>query len=117
MHAFINITVTTLCMCPSVDSGRPAWGRRHGGMHKHFTCRTHVQICLWRYQQVSEQSTARGAAGVAAGNAVEEITSEAKSACNSLALSWLPLGQHVSSNLHIVSAYENGSVLHQIADR
>ena len=75
----------------------------------------HVQICLWRYQQATDQSTARGAAGPATGNVMEEIMSEGKSACNSFALSWLPSGQPINSSLHIVSAYENGSVLHQTA--
>ena len=75
----------------------------------------HVQVCLWRYQQATDQSTARGAAGAAAGDAVEEIMSEGRSACNSFALSWLPLGQPTSTKLHVVSAYENGSVLHQTA--
>lgn len=104
-------------MFPFVSSGTPAQGRQYGSVHKRNTCHIHVQICLWRYHQASEHSTARGAAAVAAGNAVEEIMSEGKSACNSFALNRLPLGQPISNRLHLVSAYENGSVLHQTADR
>ena len=74
-----------------------------------------VQICLWRFQ-ASEQSNARGAAGVPASNAVEELMDRGKNACNSLALSWLPLGGLTSSSLHIVSAYEDGSIMHQTND-
>ena len=79
------------------------------------TCYVCVQICLWRFQQASDQPNARGAAGVPASNAAEELMSRGKNACNSFALSWLPLGGPTSSSLHIVSAYEDGSVMHQTA--
>lgn len=81
-----------------------------------ITCwRVSVQICLWRYPQLSDQANFRGAAGAAASTAVEELVSEAKSACNSLALAWLPCGGSRPSNLHIVAAYEDGSVMHGTA--
>ncbi|KAL3135309.1 hypothetical protein ABBQ32_007505 [Trebouxia sp. C0010 RCD-2024] len=73
------------------------------------------QICLWRYHQASEQATLRGAAGAVASTAVEELVSKARSACNSLALAWLPDEGSTPSSLHIVAAHEDGSVMHGIA--
>lgn len=74
-----------------------------------------MQICLWRYHQASEQATLRGAAGAVASTAVEELVSKARSACNSLALAWLPDEGSTPSSLHIVAAHEDGSVMHGIA--
>ena len=64
---------------------------------------------------MSDHANSRGGAGAAASIAVEELVSEAKSACNSLALAWLPYEGSIPSKLHIVAAYEDGSVMHGTA--
>ena len=72
-----------------------------------------VQICLWRYDQASEQSNVRNAAP--ASNTMETLVTRAKAACNSLVLEWLPSGDPAHKDLHIMSAYEDGSIMHQAA--
>ncbi len=47
---------------------------------------------------------------------VEPVLFGPKIACNSLALEWLPQTRSAVDSLQLVSAYEDGSVMHQQAE-
>lgn len=74
-------------------------------------CLCFMQIFFWEFGQQSNQSTSRSSA--LASSAVQSMHCGPNAACNSLVLEWLPSRQSTLECLHIVSAHENGSVLHQ----
>lgn len=73
-----------------------------------------LQVYFWDYAQQNSQSSLRGAAS--AGAMVEPVLFGPKIACNSLALEWLPQTRSAVDSLQLVSAYEDGSVMHQQAE-
>ncbi|DBA77988.1 hypothetical protein WJX77_012160 [Trebouxia sp. C0004] len=69
------------------------------------------QIFLWEFRQQINQLTSRSSSS--ASSAVQPMLCGPNAACNSLVLEWLPTTQSTHECLHVVSTYENGSVLHR----
>ena len=73
-----------------------------------------LQVYFWDYSRHNDLPNVRGAAS--AGAVVEGLMIGPKAACNGLALNWLLHPQSKIDFLHVVSAYEDGSVMHQQLD-